>query len=223
MAEYDWDLTSEDFERARLLHEKEKLLTLDERSMFSAGLYCILSVAENYKKHKSMYDKLQEESLNTPENIIRDEGRLEEIIKGARFPKQKLSRIKRFAEWWVWSDVPERILYDISHGRKEEFDLRNRIAKEAPGIGMKGASLFMIKCGYENVVPLDIWILRFLESEGYDVIVPDYNKKSGPSFRAYLQYESFFIDVARKHGVTPALLQFALWSKYSTWNETKLF
>ena len=79
----------------------------------------------------------------------------------------------------------------------------------------------MIKCGYKNVVPIDIWVLRFLKDMGYDIQIPDYRKQSGPKGKKYLEYESIFSDIAKEYAVSPALFQFALWTKYSTWNNKK--
>jgi thermostable 8-oxoguanine DNA glycosylase len=214
----DWSLTEEDLRRAKKLLEEERVSVTYE-NMFCAGIYCILSTAEKYTKYKSVYDELLENKLNTPENIKKDKRKLKEIVGYVRFPNIKHERINKFASWWQKSDLPRKIIEDINSGRKNEFELRNQLAEEAPGIWYKGASLFMIKCGYENVVPLDIWMLRFLKDYGYDIKIPDYRRQSGPKPKEYIEYEKIITGIAKGYGSSPALFQFAVWSKHSTWND----
>lgn len=221
MTQYKWILTAKDFENARILYEKEKIFPINKENMFRAGIYCILSAAEKYQKHKSIYNELIENKIDTPENIKKNREKLISIVRKARFPNQKSERIYKFALWWLESDLPGKIIEDVNNNRENEFELRNRFAEEAPGIWYKGASLFMIKCGYENVVPVDLWMLRFLKHNGYDVELPDYRKKSGPKPKEYLEYENILREMAQSYDVSPAIFQFALWSKFSTWNNKK--
>ena len=209
-------LTKKDFENARILYEEELISPINEENMFRAGVYCILSAAEKYQKHRSIFERLLEERLDTPEEIIHNRERLREAVKRARFPNIKAGRIYRFAAWWRESDLPRKIMEDIDSGRENEFKLRNHLAEEAPGMWYKGASYFMVKCGYENVVPIDLWVMRFLKDMGYGVKIPDYRTQSGPKPKEYIEYEKIISDIAKEYGVSPALFQFALWAKYST-------
>ena len=216
-----WTLTEIDFKNARILLEEEKIFPVNEENMFRAGIYCIISAADKYQKHKVVYNKLLEGELDTPKNIEENKERFKEIVKKTRFPNTKIDRIFKFARWWSESDLAREIIEDINKCREKEFKLRNQIAEETPGLWYKGASLFMIKCGYENVVPIDLWMLRYLKDMGYDVAIPDYKKQSGPKPKEYLEYEKHFQETAGEHEVSPALLQFAIWSKRSTWNKKK--
>lgn len=226
----DWQLTRKDFENARLLLKRELISPINQENMFRAGLYCILSAAEKYSKHNAIYYELLENEIDTPDAILSNKRELTEIIQRARYPNAKEKHIRKFASWWLESDLPDEIMIDIYAEKKKEFALRNRLAEEAPGIWYKGASLFMIKCGYENVVPVDLWVLRFLEENGHDVSLPhyvtvrspNYKERSGPTPKEYLQYEKVISDAAKEYLVSPALFQFILWSKYSTWKKTKL-
>lgn len=214
-----WILTDEDFKNARILYEEEKIHPVNEENMFRAGLYCILSSAENFKKQKSIYDEFLETKLDRPESIKGDKEKFKQIIKKTRFPNRKEKYVWSFAVWWPESDIPRKILDDIGDGREKEYEIRNEFAENAPGISYKCSSLFMIKCGYENVVPLDVWILRFLHDRGHDVKVPDYKTVSGVTDKEYLKYEKIVCEIAEELEISPALFQCALWSKYSTWKK----
>ena len=214
----NWYLAEEDLRKAERLLAEERVYPVTYENMFCVGIYCILSAAEKYTKCKTAYQKILSDGLNTPSRIVSRREDLGEALAKLRFPNTKRDRVYRFALWWSKSFLPEQILKDINLGKKEEFRLRNRLAEECPGIWYKGASLFMIKCGYENVVPLDLWMLRFLKQLGYEVEVPDYKTKSGPRPKEYLEYERIVVEIANDHGVSPALFQFAVWSKHSSWN-----
>ena len=92
-----WILTSEDFENARILYEEGKISPLNQENMFSAGIYCILSAAENYQKHKRVYNELIRNKLDTPENIKKDEKGLIKIIRRTMFPNTKFQHIYKFS------------------------------------------------------------------------------------------------------------------------------
>ena len=99
--------------------------------------------------------------------------------------------------------------------------MRELLVKECPGIGYKTASLLLVKLGYLNLVPIDVWSMRFLKANGHSVKLPDYKKVSGPKGKEYLRLEEILRKNASKYSVPPAIFQFALWSKYSSWRETK--
>jgi len=207
------NLTEKDFEYAKILYEGEKIHPVNEENMFRAALYCVLSAAEKYKKHREVYETLLEAKLDTPKKIKANKEKLRNLIRKIRFPNLKTERIYNFALWWLESSLPREILEDIESGRRRGFELRNRLAEEAPGIGYKGASLFMVKCGYQDVVPIDIHMMRFLYSLGFDIEIPDYRRKSGPSPKVYLEYERIISEIAKKFDITPALFQFTVWHK----------
>jgi thermostable 8-oxoguanine DNA glycosylase len=213
-------LTKEDFDKAQKIWNEERISPVDEQNMFLAGLYCILSATESYKRHTFIYKGLLAKDLDNPESITNNKQRLDRAVRKTRFPNVKARRIYDFASWWPQSDLPGRIVEDVHNGRKDEFNLRNQFADEAPGLWYKGASLLMIKCGYENVVPIDLWVMRFLKDCGYEVEIPDYEKKSGPRPKKYMEYERIISGMARRRNVSPSIFQFAVWGRYSSWNKT---
>jgi thermostable 8-oxoguanine DNA glycosylase len=212
-----YGLTEKDFRRAKLVLEEERIYPVTYENMFCAGIYCILSAAEKYEKFRQVYQKVLRHELNTPDKIMNKREELKKVLSTIRFPNEKEDRVYNFAVWWKKSFMPETILKDINLGRKEEFVLRNRLAEECPGLSYKGASLFMVKCGYENVVPIDLWVLRFLKQLGYEVAVPDYRQRSGPKQKEYVEYERILTEIASECKVSPAQLQAAIWAKLSNW------
>ncbi|MCX6820785.1 MAG: hypothetical protein NT016_02455 [Candidatus Aenigmarchaeota archaeon] len=214
-------LTDADLENARSLYNGQLVSPLTDEGMFSAAIYCLLSVAERYDKHTAVYESLVHNGLDQPREIINRPEDLRAIVRVTRFPNQKEDRIKRLARWWTGDgkSFPRDVIYDASNGRSREFELRNTMAEEAPGIAYKAASLFMSQCGYENVVPVDIWMIRALRDLGHDVVVPDYKRNSGPLKKEYLRLEKILSEIATDdYGLSPTIFQSALWAKYSAWN-----
>ncbi len=224
-------LKEEDFENIDEFLKREHI-ELNEYEMYNAGNYCILSAVQDNSTHQRVYRDLIYEGFDTPDNIIQDSenfyNKLYDVIKIAHFPNQKTERIVKFAHWWKETDLHRDILHDAENGRENEFHLRNKLAKEAPGLGLKCASLYMIKCGYENVVPVDIVLLKFLDRLGYEVEIPNYKDKSGPKYKEYLELEKIAINLTKKEkileltdleNISPAILQAAVWRRYSTYRE----
>jgi len=212
-------LTETDFENAQKVYEEQSISPVDESNIFRGGLYCILSAAQDYTNHVKIYNQLIKNGLDTPENILQSKPKLKRIIKGTRFPNMKYGRVCDFSEWWPKSEMAEKIMADIGNNRLEEYPIREQITEEAPGMSRKCTSLLLNKLGYENVVPIDLWVLRALSSWGYDVKISDYTTVSGLTKKEYLSYEDVFSDYAKKLNVSPAKLQAAIWAKYSLWKD----
>ncbi len=227
-------LCKKDFEDIEEFLKREHI-PLTEYYMYNAGNYCILSAVQNNPTHQELYENLINSNFDTPDRIIEGfENSFDDIykiLKNAHFPNQKMERIYNFADWWNKSNLHKKILHDAENGREEEFKLRNQLAKEAPGLGLKCASLYMIKCGYENIVPVDIVLLKFLDKLGYDVEIPNYKTKSGPNHKEYLKLEKLTTDLTKNEKlleltdleeISPAIFQAVVWRKYSTYREDAL-
>jgi len=214
-----WELTPYDIRRGKNIHKNEQVSPVNKETMFHAGLYCILSASEIYTKQMRAYNDLFRYGLDKPEIIVNDKSGLEYVLRIARFPNQKSSRVYNFAVWWLESNLPDKLIEDIAHDRKDEIEIRNELAKDCPGLSYKGASLYLGKFGYQQVVPLDIWMLRFLHDLGYDIPVPDYKTVSGLQKGEYLKGEKIFRKLAKKQNLTPMVYQCALWGKHSAWEE----
>lgn len=220
------DFNETDLANAKLLLEEEIIENITENEIFKAGIYCILAQAERYDKQIKIYRRLLGNKLDSPEGILKEKNKLHYILKKAHYPNMKESRIKEFAQWWMKTGIPHTIMEDVSNSRKKGFELRNALAEEAPGIGYKSASLLMIKCGYVDIVPIDLWMLRFLKEQGYEVDVPNYLTVGGMTKGTYLYFEDVLRKMAKDINVSLALFQATLWGKYSTWRvrrERRLF
>lgn len=220
-------LSKEDYKNAKLLLEQERINPLTWDEMFNAGIYCILAQAERYDKQIKIYRRLLRDGITSPGAVFKKRKEFQSIIKDSHFPNMKKERIERFAAWWADDALPYLILKDVSNGHKNGIPLRNTFAETAPAMSYKSASLFMIKCGYEDVVPIDLWVIRYLIEQGHDLKKPNYLTVGGiTDSKKYLELEAILRKMALDGGVSLALFQAALWGKYSTWvprKERRLF
>ncbi|MBU0461403.1 MAG: hypothetical protein KJ574_02330 [Nanoarchaeota archaeon] len=209
-------LHEEDFNLADRIYQEERISPLTSENMFLRAIYCILSAAEHFSKQKLVYEGLINAGLTTPEQIALHPGLLSDIVSKARYPNSKERAIAGLAQWWPETDLPARIIADVSDSQQKEFELRNGLAKECPGMWYKCASLFMRMCGYRNVVPVDLWAMRFLRDKGFDIRIPS-DQTSGLTKKEYMEYEQAFARVASEFGIPPAHFQLLLYAKFSTW------
>lgn len=211
----------EHLHKAVVMYESDRIKELNNKEIFKTSLSSILSAGERYDKQIRVFKNLLLDGLDNPESIIANAATVEFALKSSRYPNKKARKICEFAEWWLESSFGTRIISDLKTGKIDEFRIRDDFAENAPGIGYKIASLIADMCGYENVVPLDIWALRFLMTEGKPVRVPDYIKTGGPKGQEYKTYEKYFSDIARDCNLSPAWLQRILWVKYSSWTKSR--
>jgi len=216
----DWSLSEKQIEEGHKILESE-LIVPTNKNLFRAGICCIIAAAEQYKRAVKFYERLIKEELDTPSRIEENPKDLREVLRTIHYPNEKIKRIQRFAYEWPRSGIAKKLRHDINNGRKEEFNLRNKIAEEAPGLSYKSASYYMNKCGYVNVIPIDVWMLKFLKDQGFDVKLAS-KGQSVPSGKKYLGLEKEFIKLAEKQKLQPAVYQASLWGKYSTWGERNL-
>ncbi len=215
-------LSEKDFRIGAKIVENELLEEVSERTLSEAIIYCILSTTEIYWKQIEVYNELKKNNLLQPNNILKKPNQISDIVSRARFPNQKIDRILNFAEWSQNTDILLRIVQDSNNGKEREVILRKVLAEECPGISFKAASLVLNKCGYENVVPVDIWIIRFLRSIGYmEIPEPNYKTNGGVLAESkYLAAEREIVRIAEEYNVTPNLLQATIWGKSSNWIDT---
>ncbi len=206
--------TKKDFKNAEFIIKQELIDPLTIEELFNKGLYWILSSSENHKKQTNLYNDLTI-NFNTPETILANKQEVHNIIKKARFPNRKEKFIFGFSKFYIESDLPEKILEDAYNGRQRGFELREELVKEAPGLGYKCGSGLLQSCGYDCLVPVDIWVLRFLEDYGHEVKVPDYKTVGGITKKEYLKYEKIISSMAKEYEVSPVVLQAAIWLKGS--------
>jgi len=208
--------SAEEIDTAHRLFEMERVKEIDLSSIYSAGIYCILAIGDRWITAERTHRKIKKR-FKTPEYTITHLKELRPYLDSIRWYNEKFIYIKNFSLWWVGTkaELPLQILNDLQNGREKEFELRNAFAKGAPGFQEKGASLLLLKLGYENVVPVDHWESIFLKSMGYDIKVGDYKTVSGPRGKEYLEYESIIREFAEKQGIKPYIFHLALLARNS--------
>ncbi|MBU1204245.1 MAG: hypothetical protein KKG60_04230 [Nanoarchaeota archaeon] len=214
---YRKKLVEEYFRRARILQEKQTFYPINTESLFCGSLYGLLAANENYKNQMSAYNLLIEQGLDNPQSILKQLEQFEGIILKTMYPFQRARRMVGFCEWWEGSDLPEEIVKDALADRKREFELRNKLT-DAPGVGLKTASLILNTAGYQNVVPIDRWVIRFLYGRGLiknDPTQRGEDKSGGISKGIFLECEKKLIEEARKMNVSPLEYQLAVWCAHS--------
>ncbi|MBU7045019.1 MAG: hypothetical protein HXS54_01170 [Theionarchaea archaeon] len=222
LGNWQFTLTKEDIKKGVFILRKEKINPLSRSNLFKGALWCFLSSTERYDKQLRIYSSFINRSLDTPERILNNWVEAWKLIKKTRFPNQRLARFKRLLEFWQNSELPHDICCDTMNGKQEEFTLRNELARNAPGFGLKCSSLLLIKCGYENIVPIDLWMIRYLRNLGYNIEEPDYKRVSGLTDKHYLFYEEIIREISEGHGISPALFQAAIWGKNSMFSQNPL-
>ncbi len=215
-------LTQKDFSNGRILFEEERIKPINEENLFNGMIYSLLSASgQDYRKLVIITNELIAGGYTAPERFLETDERLISILKKSRFATTKITRAVRFATWYPNSPLPHLIVEDANSGRNREFYLRNWLAEEAPGIAYKCASLVMNMCGYENVVPVDMWAERFLYSRGFKLKLPDYKTVGGLKRKEFLEHEKLIIGMARRRNVPPAIYHHAIWAKFSSWNNDR--
>jgi thermostable 8-oxoguanine DNA glycosylase len=215
-------ITQNDLENERILYERERIFPLTDERMFSVGCRCIMSAQENWIKLDVLYQQLLDSGLSTPQAIITNADETAEITRQHRFGSVISKRVYDFAQWWGTTDLPSRIRYDVDNGRKKEFELRDEIELNAPGMGWKISSYWLDLMGYQNVVAIDSSIYDFLISRGYrynhkKIRKPNVETVGAPPEKEYKFYEGKIHRLALRYRVTPAQFQRIVWIKSSGW------
>lgn len=230
-------LTQEEIENGIKQHKKEVVNLDDNQDIFRKIVYCILTPGENYINLKKIYDAIfcgKEGEFLTSNDIASNRRGLENILKRTRYSKRTISAVYGLASNWEKSQLQERILEDIADGRVDEFEIRREMKRDIYGIGLKCASMFLRMCGYENVVPVDIWVLRFLDAQlnngkyshlkdqGHSVKVYDYRTVPGLNDKEYLQGEELISIIAKDYGLSPAIFQIVLWTHFASGRDLRI-
>lgn len=94
-----------------------------------------------------------------------------------------------------------------------KLDLRTATVddlKAIKGIGNKTARFFLLHSRpNQNVAVLDVHILKYLRSQGFDT------PKATPAEKQYLELEKEFLKLAHQNNMSPADFDLMLWTQYS--------
>lgn len=121
---------------------------------------------------------------------------LQEIVKSTRFYRIKANRL-------IMAKGQFRCILKIIRSDKSSIEKRNILVSIVNGLGMKAGSHLLRNLGHKDLAIIDTHIIKYL---GCDT--PSNAKK-------YINIEKDFINLARRHGITPAELDAIIWKKYS--------
>lgn len=213
-------VTKEDMRMLANLQRKEIVTDINRTTVFEASIYAILSASDSNAKANNIFDALRGNGLLNVSSFVSGNDLTQETVARSRYHNLKYQRLVAFSRFFTESELVRELIADANHNREMEFELRNGLAEQAPGMSLKTASFLMVKLGYTHVVPVDKHMVEFLEDMGYYVHVPDYKKKTGPMGRDYLKYEGIIARIAEEYGLEPAVFQFLVWGIYSRRNGT---
>ena len=164
------------------------------REIFKELCFCILCA--NFSAERSI--KIQKEIdggfLTLPESQLAK--KLREM--GHRFPNSRAAYITSVRKYG-------RVLKNLVESFADSMTLRDWLAKNVRGIGLKEASHFLRNIGYTDLAILDFHILDLLDR--YGVI----EKPTILTRKRYLQIEKKLREIAKRAGLNMAELDLYLW------------
>ena len=164
------------------------------REIFKELCFCILCA--NFSAERSI--KIQKEIdggfLTLPESQLAK--KLREM--GHRFPNSRAAYITSVRKYG-------RVLKNLVESFADSMTLRDWLAKNVRGIGLKEASHFLRNIGYTDLAILDFHILDLLDR--YGVI----EKPTILTRKRYLQIEKELREIAKRAGLNMAELDLYLW------------
>jgi|GEM_PF-1443921 len=227
-------LSPQDFLNAREMHSKEAAIVFDEggnladNRLFRGMVYCFLTQMQDYATQVRVFDSLLSENLVSPENVLSNKERFEEILVKINYHDEKARYVYKLAESWDGPQIYSDILAGVGKGKEKEVLLRKEFVKDILGFKEKTASLFLRMCGAEYLIPIDTIMAGVLYLHGYPVEIKRFKadrkdegkkhkkRKVSISGGNYSTFESFAFDLAEKYSVPGYLLHLAFWTKKST-------
>ncbi|HLF53590.1 MAG TPA: N-glycosylase/DNA lyase [Candidatus Nanoarchaeia archaeon] len=174
------------------LKEFEKL---KKRDMQKELMFCILTPQSNAKRCWEAVEQISK--LNKLE-----ENKIKEILKTkTRFHNNKTKYILESKE--AWNKISPMLT------EQNRIELRNKLADNIKGYGLKEASHFLRNIGKSNnqIAILDRHILRNLKA--FKVI----KEVKIKSRKDYLEKEQKYLNFAKQIGISPDALDLLFWSQ----------
>jgi len=241
-----WEISKVDLELGEELSKKQQIEIKNEKAIFEAGIYCLLSAAErttivekvfNLLKNQGFLDAKKLLKLLESNSAVKDplfsEVKSDQIHKGeenvvkqrldkTHWPNQRKERMIGFINWWISDNgqqIAKEIFDDIQNGKTRAKEFRNIIVKEVPGFSYKSASFLLNKLGYDDVLPIDLWEIRYLRDIHFaELVEPDYETKRGiTDKKTYDKCERKLQEIADKLDVSLSVLHATIWGKYAQW------
>ncbi|MGV8171966.1 MAG: hypothetical protein ACP5OA_04705 [Candidatus Woesearchaeota archaeon] len=180
---------------------------------YGALLYSILSLREKFDQHKKQFNEFLCNGYWTAQSILENRVGVEKILRGYGFQDRKIQSVFSSAAEWNKMHITKRMHKDKKKGLGEI--IREEMVARMNGVGYKFASLFIRMSGYEDIVPVDAWAMKYVESRGF----VNRHKSSGLKPDQYVQYEKKIRGYAKKFDVSPALFQATIYATWSTWKK----
>jgi len=170
--------------------------SLSEDSWIDELLFCLLTPQSQAKKCWQAIEELKESRVKEKEAVKAC------LATKTRFHNNKTKYILEARENWL--KIKEKIKQT-----KDIIELRNILAEEVLGLGMKEASHFLRNIGKSNnqVAILDRHILRNLQELGIIKEIKSLNKNN------YLEIERKFKDFSSKINIPLDYLDLLFWSR----------
>ncbi len=202
-------MMSEDYSIAVMHHGKN--------IAFNALAYCILSSRERFSRHITQFNEYLSETFAMGEyidsslSVLKNEEVVRENLKKYGFGNRKGDALISAAKAWNELNLTERLRDDVN--KEHGFEIRDDMVNAMHGVGYKFTSLALRMYGYHEIVTIDSWATKFLESKG----LRGRKVRSGFTRDGYLKYEKAITEFADAAFVSPALYQAAVYATCSTW------
>ena len=174
--------------------EFKKLGKGTSREIFKELCFCILCANYSAERSIKIQKEIDEGFLTLPEPQLAK--RLKEM--GHRFPNARAAYITSAREY---SNSMKGIIETFT----DQKELRDWLAKNIPGIGLKEASHFLRNIGRTNLAILDFHILDLLARHGI------IKKPKTLTRSRYLRIEEKLKEIAKRTGLNMAELDLYLW------------
>ncbi|MHA1280948.1 MAG: N-glycosylase/DNA lyase [Promethearchaeota archaeon] len=176
------------------INEFSSIIKKGEEAIFSELCFCILTANCSAEKCIEVQKKMGNNFINLSQE------KLAEKLKslGYRFPNKR-------AEFIVYARKLKKKVIDKIYNYKNEFELRNWLAKNIKGLGLKEASHFLRNIGFKNLAIVDFHIVDILVK--YKLI----NKPKSMNKTNYLKIESILQKLAERCNLNNDELDLYLW------------
>jgi N-glycosylase/DNA lyase len=178
------------------IFEFKSLQQADNDKIFSEMCFCILTA--NFSAIRGI--KIQNELGRDILDLSKEElaCRLKEL--GYRFPNTRADYIFDSRKWH-----PKLKSILASYSFSEQRDLRNWLAKNVKGLGLKESSHFMRNIGYDDCAIIDFHIVDLLVEKGL------IQKPKTLTKRKYQEIEKILKKIANINDINLAELDLILW------------
>jgi len=176
------------------MKEFEEIGKGTNEQIFSELCFCIMTANFNAKKAIEIQNKMRKAFCILPEKELAE--KLKE--HGHRFPN---TRAKHISKSQKHSKTIKQDLKNFKDGKK----LRNWLADNITGLGMKEASHFLRNIGYKNVAIIDFHIIDLLEREKM------IERPKTITKRKYEEIEKVLENLGKKVKLSLAELDLYLW------------